>query len=36
LLSAESTFFTGSFIIMDGGTDAAVRTTDWPSPRPGV
>ena len=28
-----SSFFTGSFVIMDGGTDAAVRTTDWPSPR---
>jgi NAD(P)-dependent dehydrogenase (short-subunit alcohol dehydrogenase family) len=34
LLSAESSFFCGSFIVMDGGTDAALRTRDWPSPLP--
>ena len=34
LVSAEAGFFCGSVIFMDGGTDAAVRTTDWPARRP--
>lgn len=34
LLSAEATFFCGSVVFMDGGTDAAVRSDDWPVPRP--
>jgi NAD(P)-dependent dehydrogenase (short-subunit alcohol dehydrogenase family) len=34
LLGPESRFFCGSFICMDGGTDAATRATDWPAPRP--
>jgi NAD(P)-dependent dehydrogenase (short-subunit alcohol dehydrogenase family) len=34
LLSPDASFFSGSFIIMDGGTDAAVRTHDWPTARP--
>ncbi len=34
LLSADAAFFCGSVIFMDGGTDAAVRSEDWPTPRP--
>jgi NAD(P)-dependent dehydrogenase (short-subunit alcohol dehydrogenase family) len=34
LLSAEASFFCGSVIFMDGGTDAIVRSDDWPAPRP--
>jgi NAD(P)-dependent dehydrogenase (short-subunit alcohol dehydrogenase family) len=33
LLSPAAAFFVGSFIVMDGGTDAALRTTDWPAAR---
>lgn len=33
LLSPDAAFFCGSFITMDGGTDAAVRADDWPGPR---
>ena len=32
LLSPEATFFVGSFIVMDGGTEAALRPNDWPRP----
>ena len=32
LLSPEAAFFCGSFIVMDGGTDAALRPDDWPRP----
>ena len=32
LLSPEAAFFCGSFIVMDGGTDAALRPDDWPLP----
>ena len=32
LLSPEGAFFCGSFITMDGGTDAALRPDDWPRP----
>ena len=31
LLSAEARYFCGSFIVMDGGTDAALRADDWPA-----
>ena len=31
LLSEEARYFVGSFIIMDGGTDAALRPDDWPN-----
>ena len=31
LLSEEAGFFCGSVITMDGGTDAALRTDDWPA-----
>jgi NAD(P)-dependent dehydrogenase (short-subunit alcohol dehydrogenase family) len=34
LLSPDATFFCGSVIFMDGGTDAAVRADDWPAVRP--
>jgi NAD(P)-dependent dehydrogenase (short-subunit alcohol dehydrogenase family) len=34
LLGPEAGFFVGSVITMDGGTDAAVRPDDWPTPRP--
>ena len=34
LLSAEAAFFCGSVIVMDGGTDAAVRADDYPTARP--
>jgi len=33
LLSPDASFFCGSVIFMDGGTDAAVRTNDYPSAR---
>ncbi|CAB4861022.1 unannotated protein [freshwater metagenome] len=33
LLSPLAGFFVGSFIVMDGGTDAALRATDWPAAR---
>lgn len=33
LLSPAAAFFVGSFIVMDGGTDAVMRPTDWPAPR---
>lgn len=32
LLSPEAAFFCGSFITMDGGTEAALRADDWPLP----
>lgn len=32
LLSPDGAFFCGSFITMDGGTDAALRPDDWPRP----
>jgi NAD(P)-dependent dehydrogenase (short-subunit alcohol dehydrogenase family) len=32
LLSPEAGFFCGSFITMDGGTEAALRADDWPLP----
>ena len=32
LLSPAASFFCGSFIVMDGGTDAALRPDDWPRP----
>ena len=31
LLSEEARYFVGSFIVMDGGTDAALRPDDWPN-----
>lgn len=34
LLSPDAAFFCGSVVFMDGGTDAALRPDDWPSPRP--
>ena len=34
LLSPEASFFCGSVVFMDGGTDATVRSVDWPAPRP--
>jgi len=33
LLSPAAAFFVGSFITMDGGTDAVLRTNDWPVAR---
>ena len=33
LLSADATFFCGSVVFADGGTDAAVRADDFPTPR---
>jgi NAD(P)-dependent dehydrogenase (short-subunit alcohol dehydrogenase family) len=33
LLSDEARYFVGSFIVMDGGTDAALRADDWPAAR---
>ena len=33
LLSPAAGFFVGSVIYMDGGTDAVLRTCDWPSAR---
>jgi NAD(P)-dependent dehydrogenase (short-subunit alcohol dehydrogenase family) len=34
LLSPAAAFFCGSFIVMDGGTEAAARPDAWPTPRP--
>jgi NAD(P)-dependent dehydrogenase (short-subunit alcohol dehydrogenase family) len=34
LLGPDATFFCGSVIYMDGGTDAALRPDDYPTPRP--
>ena len=31
LLSPEARYFVGSFLVMDGGTDAALRADDWPA-----
>ena len=31
LMSDEARYFVGSFIVMDGGTDAALRSDDWPT-----
>jgi NAD(P)-dependent dehydrogenase (short-subunit alcohol dehydrogenase family) len=33
LLSPDGGFFVGSFITVDGGTEARVRADDWPGPR---
>ncbi|MCU1429340.1 MAG: Bacilysin biosynthesis oxidoreductase BacC [Actinomycetia bacterium] len=33
LCSPDATFFCGSVIFVDGGTDAATRADDWPAPR---
>lgn len=33
LLSPEARYFVGSFLVMDGGTDAALRADDWPAAR---
>ena len=30
----HGTYFVGSFIVADGGTDAAMRPNDWPIPIP--
>lgn len=32
LLSPEAGFFCGALVTMDGGTDAALRSDDWPRP----
>ncbi len=32
LLSEEAGFFCGSFVVMDGGTEARLRSDDWPRP----
>ena len=32
LLSPEASFFCGSVVFMDGGTEAALRGEDWPAP----
>jgi NAD(P)-dependent dehydrogenase (short-subunit alcohol dehydrogenase family) len=32
MLSADASFFCGSLITMDGGTDAVLRGEDWPKP----
>lgn len=32
LLSDDATFFVGSVVFMDGGSDAALRGDDWPAP----
>jgi NAD(P)-dependent dehydrogenase (short-subunit alcohol dehydrogenase family) len=34
LCSPAASFFVGSVVFADGGTDAAVRSDDWPAPRP--
>ena len=33
LLSPDAGFFCGSVVFADGGTDAVVRTDDYPTPR---
>jgi NAD(P)-dependent dehydrogenase (short-subunit alcohol dehydrogenase family) len=33
LLSPEASLMVGSVVFVDGGTDAAVRSDDWPAPR---
>jgi NAD(P)-dependent dehydrogenase (short-subunit alcohol dehydrogenase family) len=33
LLSTEARYFVGSFLVMDGGTEAALRSDDWPTAR---
>jgi NAD(P)-dependent dehydrogenase (short-subunit alcohol dehydrogenase family) len=33
LLGPEARFFCGSMIYMDGGTDATLRSDDWPAPQ---
>jgi NAD(P)-dependent dehydrogenase (short-subunit alcohol dehydrogenase family) len=33
LLSPEASLMVGSVVFVDGGTDAAVRADDWPTPR---
>jgi NAD(P)-dependent dehydrogenase (short-subunit alcohol dehydrogenase family) len=33
LLSSEAAFFCGSVVFVDGGSDAAVRSDDWPTSR---
>jgi NAD(P)-dependent dehydrogenase (short-subunit alcohol dehydrogenase family) len=33
LLSPDAAFFCGSVVFVDGGSDAAVRSDDFPSPR---
>ena len=32
LLGPDSSFFCGSVLVMDGGTEAALRPDDWPAP----
>jgi len=32
-LSPAASFFVGSLVFMDGGTDAATRSEDWPEVR---
>jgi NAD(P)-dependent dehydrogenase (short-subunit alcohol dehydrogenase family) len=32
LLSPEASFFCGSVVFADGGSDALLRTNDWPIP----
>jgi NAD(P)-dependent dehydrogenase (short-subunit alcohol dehydrogenase family) len=34
LLGPDAGFFVGSFLTMDGGTDAALRSEDWPMAKP--
>ena len=34
LLSPDASFFCGSVLFVDGGSDAAVRSDDYPAPRP--
>ncbi|HEV7761640.1 MAG TPA: SDR family oxidoreductase [Acidimicrobiales bacterium] len=34
LLGPDAGFFVGSFVTMDGGTDAALRPDHWPAPPP--
>jgi NAD(P)-dependent dehydrogenase (short-subunit alcohol dehydrogenase family) len=34
LLGPDAGFFVGSVVTMDGGTDAALRPDDWPTPLP--